>query len=288
MEARGFINYNGQLLPADSKLFGADNRAFRYGDGLFESIRLVDGKLMFFKYHMERLFKGMELLHFKIHKAFNPEFLASEIFASLKSNKLYKNARIRLSVFRSEGGLYTPEKNTCAYLIETFELPDSAYVAEKGLIVDVFTGMTKDFSALSALKTMSALPYVMAGVFKLEQGVDECVILNAHGRVVECISSNIFLVKEDKVYTPEIAEGCIDGVMRKVVLELLQRRGITCIESKLPAELLEHADELFICNSIKGIQSVVGFGSKRFFSRISKLILQDLNEVHVEQRNALA
>lgn len=279
MVSTGFFNYNGQLYTEDSKVFGASNRAFRYGDGLFETMRMMDGNLMYFKYHMERLFKGLDVLKIQYHKAFDPEFIASEIFSLARANKIYKNARIRFSIFREDGGWYTPDKNTFQYLIEIQGLEDSQYNAEKGLIVDVYKDLRKDFTTISALKTINALPYVLAGVFRKENQLDECILLNKDGNLVESISSNVFLVKDNKVYTPSISEGCIDGVMRKVVIELLKKKKISLFESKLPAALLEQSDEIFLTNTIKGIQSVVGIGPKRYFSKLSKDLLQELNKL---------
>lgn len=277
MQSTGFFNLNGQLYSPDTKVFGTTNRAYRYGDGLFETMRLIDGNLMYFKYHMERLFKGMNTLKLNYHKAFDNEFIASEIFSLARANKIYKNARIRFSVFREDGGWYTPEKNTFQYLIEIQALEESSYTAEKGLIVDVYNDLHKDYTSISSLKTINALPYVLAGVYRKENQLDECILLNREHHIVESISSNIFLIKENKIYTPAITEGCIDGVMRKVVIEIIKNKKIQLLESKLPVALLEHADEIFLTNSIKGIQSVVGIGNKRYFSKMSKELLAELN-----------
>lgn len=278
MLSTGFFNFNGQLFSPESKVFGTSNRAFRYGDGLFETIRMIDGNLMFYKYHMERLFKGMNALKLNYHKAFDVEFIASEIFSLARANKIYKNARIRFSVFREDGGWYTPEKNTFQYLIEIQALEESNYTAEKGLIVDVYSELRKDFTSISSLKTINALPYVLAGVYRKENQLDECILLNRDNNIVESISSNVFLVKENKIYTPAISEGCIDGVMRKVVIDIIKKKKLQLLETKLPVALLEHSDEIFLTNTIKGIQSVVGIGNKRYFSRLSKELLTELNK----------
>lgn len=277
MLSTGFFNLNGQIFSQDSKVFGTSNRAYRYGDGLFETIRMMEGNLMYFKYHMERLFKGMNALKLQYHKAFDQEFIASEIVSLARANKIYKNARIRFSVFREDGGWYTPEKNTFQYLIELEGLDSNTYNAEKGLIVDVYRDLRKDFTSISSLKTINALPYVLAGVYRKENQLDECVLLNRENNIVESISSNIFLVKENKIYTPAISEGCIDGVMRRVVIDIIKKKKIQLFETKLPEALLEHSDEIFLTNTIKGIQSVVGIGNKRYFSKLSKELLKILN-----------
>ncbi len=277
MFSTGFFSLNGQLYPQDTNVFGTQNRALRYGDGLFETMRMLDGKVMFFKYHMDRLFKGMQALKIDYHRAFDAEFVASEIVALARSNKIYKNARIRFSVFREDGGWYTPEKNTFNYLIEIQALNEDTYIVERGLIADVYKDVRKDFSALSHLKTSNSLPYVLAGVYRKENNLDECILLNSHNNIVESISSNVFLIKENNAYTPAITDGCIDGVMRKVVIDLLKELNITVVETSLPANLLEHADEIFLTNSIKGIQSVVGIGLKRYYSKLGKQLIGILN-----------
>ena len=263
MLSTGFFNLNGQLYSPDTKVFGTSNRAYRYGDGLFETLRMIEGNLMYFKFHMERLFKGMNTLKLQYHKAFDSDFIASEIFALARANKIYKNARIRFSVFREDGGWYTPEKNTFQYLIEIQGLEEASYAAEKGLIVDVYSELRKDYTSISALKTINALPYVLAGVYRKENQLDECILLNRENNIVESISSNIFLIKENKIYTPAITEGCIDGVMRKVVIDIIKKKKLQILETKLPVALLEHSDEIFLTNTVKGIQSVVGIGNKR-------------------------
>ncbi len=279
MQSSGFINYNGQIIAQDTKVFGTNNRAYRYGDGLFETMRMMEGNLMFFKYHIDRLFRGMDALKLKYHKAFDQEFIASEIFSLARTNKIFKNARIRFSVFREDGGWYTPEKNSFQYLIEMESLDSSNYNAERGLIVDVYKDVRKDYSALSSLKTINALPYVLAGVYRKENQLDECILLNKDNNIVESISSNVFLVKENKIYTPSITEGCIDGVMRKVVIDIIKKNKLSLYETKLPVALLEHADEIFLTNSLKGIQTVVGMGPKRYFSKLSKDLLRRINEI---------
>lgn len=277
MFSTGFFSLNGQLYPQDTNVFGTQNRALRYGDGVFETMRMLDGKVMFFKYHMDRLFKGMQALKIDYHRAFDAEFVASEIVALARANKIYKNARIRFSVFREDGGWYTPEKNTFNYLIEIQGLNEDEYIVERGLIVDVYKEVRKDFSALSHLKTSNALPYVLAGVYRKENNLDECILLNSQNNIVESISSNVFLIKENKAYTPAITDGCIDGVMRKVVIDLLKELNINVVETSLPANLLEHADEIFLTNSIKGVQSVVGIGLKRYYSKLGKHLIGILN-----------
>lgn len=273
-----YISLNGHIHFEKDLLFGIQNRSFRYGDGLFESMRMIDGKICFFPLHMERLFKGMHALKLQVHSSFNEELVASEIYALARKNKIYKDARIRFSVFRNDGGLYAPDKNSFSYLIEMHALDTDGYTwSKKGLIIDVYKDVRKDFSALSHLKTANSLAYVLAGVHKNEKDVDECLILNSHGNLVEAISSNLFLISKEHIYTPALTEGCIDGVMRKVVIGLARRNKIAVSETSIDPALIESADEIFLTNAASGIRWIVGYKNKRYFSRLSKYLFDQLS-----------
>src|SRR5688572_28818771 len=113
-----YINLNGNTYTAEDKIFTIHNRGLRFGDGLFESIRIVNGKICFINLHAERLQKGMRTLKFSNLQSFDKDFIQSEIYSVARKNRIYKDARVRIPVFRNDGGLYTPEKNTYSYLIE--------------------------------------------------------------------------------------------------------------------------------------------------------------------------
>ncbi len=271
------INLNGTIYPNKELVFNIQNRAFRYGDGLFESIRMIDGKLPLLPLHAERLFQAMQALKFNFHKSFNLEFIESEILALARKNKIVKDARIRFSVFREDGGLYTPLSANFKYLIEITPLETEGYQwNKKGLIIDVYTETKKDFGNLSSFKTNNSLPYVLSGVHAKELQVDECLLLNSQNNLVESTSSNLFLVKDQQIFTPALTEGCINGVMRKHILQLAQKMGIKIHETTIPENALNIADEIFLSNSSKGIQWVVGFRGKRFYSKFSRMIYDEL------------
>ncbi len=278
-----YISYNGEIISPEKALFTSNNRAFRYGDGLFESMRLVNGQVMFSDLHVERLTRGMELLRFSNVSSFNKSFIESSVLTLTRKNNLYKNARIRLTVFRNEGGYYSPEKNTFSFLIEVSPVDTEAYTLNrKGLIIDVYDGARKDFGVLSSLKTNNALIYVLAGIHKTEAGIDECILLNSKGNMVEGMHTNIFVVKNNTLYTPDITEGCTDGVMRKVVIQLANKNGIAVSEEVLSPGLIPHADEIFLTNAVQGIQWVVGYREKRFFSKYSKILSEELRQLKNE------
>ncbi|UKJ06515.1 aminotransferase class IV [Solitalea lacus] len=279
---RHFINYNGEILPEEQPLFTAKNRAFRYGDSLFESVRMINGELKFLEYHVERLQEGMKRLYFSNHKVFTAEFLNDQVHQLAKSNKIFDQARVRISVFREGGGLYTPEINTGTFVIEMQKLEEPAYeINKKGVIIDLYDDVRKNFNPLSGLKTGNSLPYILAAVYKQQKGLDDVILLNDEGYLVEGISSNLFLVKNGEFYTPALTEGCVAGVMRRVILAMGLHTGLKFHELKIRPEALRDADEIFLTNAAQGIRWVVGYQEKRFFNNYSKMLTDMLNRFSI-------
>lgn len=274
------LNFNGDSFSQEDKIFTIHNRAFRYGDGLFETIRMSKGKLLFWDYHLSRLKKGMEALRFSNVESFTDRLVESEIVSLAHKNKLYKDARIRLTIFRNDGGFYAPKLNSYSYLIELWNLEEEGYQwGKKGLLIDIYADARKNEDYLSAYKTLNALPYVLAGVHKNELRVDDCIILNHKNNMVETTTSNLFLVKNGMLFTPALNEGCINGVMRKIVIKLAKEMNIVVHEIELNPELLQVSDEIFLTNVINGIQWVVGYGEKRYYSRMAKLLYEKLKTI---------
>ncbi|MCO4292222.1 aminotransferase class IV [Solitalea sp. MAHUQ-68] len=277
-----FINFKGEIIPEQQPLFTTKNRAFRYGDGLFESIRMIKGELKFLSFHTERLQYGMKQLMFSNYKTFTADFLNQQVHQLAKSNKLFDNARIRISVFREGEGLYTPETNQGAFIIEMQKMEESAYETnKKGVIIDLFSGVRKNYNQLSGLKTSNSLPYILAAIQKQQTGVDDVILLNDEGYLVEGISSNLFLVKNGEFYTPALTEGCVAGVMRRVMLEMALHTGLKMHEVKIKPEALRDADEIFLTNATQGIRWVVGYQEKRFFNSYSKMLTDMLNRFSI-------
>ena len=273
-----FINLNGSIISSDHQIFTVSNRGFRYGDGLFESMRYMNGELKFPDLHIDRVLKGMKIL--KLENGFHLDswFLREKVDELARRNKIGPNARFRLTVFRDSGGLYSPDSNKMAYVLESKSMDESQYTFNnKGLIIDVYDELTKSVNILSNLKTCNSLIYVLAGIFKNQHKLDEVMILNQYGFLCESISSNVFVVYDRKLYTPSLNEGCIGGVMRQVVMRLAIENGIELIEAQVNPDILNEADEVFITNAAKGIQWVMGYNSKRYFNEMSKFLSEKLN-----------
>lgn len=279
MEENLHINFNGDILPEGNPVLKVSNRGFRYGDGLFETIRVMDGRVFFLSRHIQRLIEGMKFLKMNIPQSFNEVYFDQEIFKVFKKNNLKESARIRVSVFRDSGGFYSPESNEVSFVIEATPLESNYYeINRKGLNIDVFEEQKKSLNKISTVKTSSALPLVLAGIFRKEKNLDECIILNEMGSISEAISSNIFIVYNGVFYTPSLNQGCIPGIMRQFLIELLRKGGTEVQECPLSPSALLRADEIFLTNVINGIQWVSAYKQKRYFSNVSKSLVEKLNQ----------
>ena len=273
-----FINYNGDIYPADHPVITVSNRGFRYGDGLFETIRIMKGETKFAGYHAERLREGMKALKIDGYSKIDAKFLSTQIQDLIKRNQQGPNARARFTVFRDGGGLYSPTANKFGFAIEIAPVEESSYVSNaKGLIVDVFDEVTKPINTLSNYKTCNSLVYVMAGIFRLENNLDEVFVLNQNGFLCEAMASNVFIVYDKQLYTPALEEGCVAGVMRRVVMDLAEKNQIPVIEAQINPDILNEAEEVFVTNASRGIQWVMGYNKKRYFNELSRFLLNKLN-----------
>lgn len=273
-----YILHNDEFVIINHPILTAANRGFRYGDGLFETMRMCNGKLKFAELHADRLRAGMKALKIDGSILLDEYFLKQKTAELCKKNKLKDNVRFRLSVYRAGDGLYTPSSNKFGYVMEASALHEDNYeLNKKGLIIDVFDELTKPVNSLSNCKTSNSLLYVMAGLYKKQHRLDDAFILNQHGFLCESISSNIFVVYDKQIYTPALSEGCVAGVMRNVVMGMARAHDIAVIEAQINPEILKAAEEVFITNAISGIRWVMGYGRKRYFNEITKLLSAKLN-----------
>ncbi len=277
-----YISYNGQVIAANEFGITINNRSFQYGDGLFETMHAVGSQVQFFYEHIERLVASMKVLKMEVPVRFTIDTmgLQKEIAKLLTKNKIFKGGRVRLTVFRRAGGLYSPKTSEVSYIVQVLPLEQTYYeLNPKGYIIDIFDEIPKPVNILSGIKTTSSLLYVMAGIFRKENKLDECLLINETGNIVEGMSANIFLIKEGSIYTPPLRSGCLNGIMRKKIIELAKSEGFT-VYDEVPIKLQDimTADELFFTNAINGIRWVMGFKQRRYFNKITKILSQKLNE----------
>lgn len=274
------VNYNGELLATDKSIFTGSNRAFKYGDALFESVRYVNGTLFFWEDHYFRLMASMRILRMEIPMEFTMEFLEEEIKKTITSNTLESGAvRVRLTVFRNEGGLYTPTTNQISYVIETNTMESPFFVIEEGNYeVELFKDYYVNKDMLSNLKSTNKILNVVAGVYAKENGYANCLLVNTDKKVVEAINGNLFLVKGNEIKTPPLSDGCLDGIIRKNLMKLIAgSEEYDLVEDSISPFELQKVDELFITNSIAGIQPISKYRKKEFDNKVAKSLVGKLN-----------
>ena len=271
-----YFNYNGKLFTTDTAVISAANRGLRYGDGLFETIKCINGKLLLADEHFARLWKGMGVLQVEIPKHFAPDKLEEAIIALAKKNGHEATARVRLTVIRGDGGLYDAINHFPNYSIETWALINSdtkkAALNSNGLVLGIYTEVKKSCDILSNLKHNNYLPYVMAALFAKKQKWNDAIVLNSEGRIADTTIANIFMIKDRQVFTPALEEGCVAGVMRKAVIKRLRADSWELTEKPVTIEDIMNADEIFLTNSIYDIRWVQRIGDKEYGSAITQKI----------------
>jgi branched-subunit amino acid aminotransferase/4-amino-4-deoxychorismate lyase len=288
MEQQGYIHFNGSIFNAGEPVLTSSNRGFRYGDALFESIRLMNGEILYLEKHLARLERGMKYLGMAEHPDLNFHNLYLIIRHLDQVNQLRGNGRIRLQVFRNDGGFYRPLHNEISYLVEAEPLALTRYTLnEKGLRMDLFPEVRKPHEPLSGLKTSSALTYVLAQLYRKKNFLDDCFLLNASGRVAEAISSNVFVVHGGLLKTPPASEGGVQGVMREVLLDMCRDvLSLPVKESPLTSDDLLAADEIFLTDVINGIRWVGAFRQKRYYHTLSRQLLTELVSLEAGKHSA--
>lgn len=267
------FNFNGKIYKEATPVIGADNRGLRYGDGLFETIKMKEGQLILEDQHLARLWKGMQVLQFAIPKHFSPDQIQEEVLAIAKKNGHEKAARIRITVFRGNGGLYDAADNFPNYIIQTWALPEgNGEWNSNGLVVGIYDEVKKSCDVLSNLKHNNYLPYVMAALKAKKEKWNDAVVLNSYSRVCDATIANIFLVKNEIIYTPTSSEGCVAGVVREYLIRKLSDYGFTCIEKEITIEELLAADEVFLTNSIYNMRWVQRINDTVFTNTVAQKI----------------
>ncbi|MDX9940874.1 MAG: aminotransferase class IV [Bacteroidales bacterium] len=274
------ISFNGQLFERDGFWLSPANRSFRYGDGLFETIRVESGKILWAERHFKRLVRSAKLLKLDLPAGYGQESFSGDILKLCRENHGAGEAvRVRFSLFRHEGGFYKPDSGLADYLVETSLLKNNFYrLNARGLLVDVFEDYYKPCHGLSTVKSSSALIYVMAGIYCKEKGLDDCLLINDERLLAEATSSNLFLVKDQRLITPSLDQGCVEGVMRAVIIDLARTHGIQVAERPIEPFELPEADEVFLTNAISGLQWVVGFREKRYYNKMARTLEDLLNK----------
>ncbi|NAY91185.1 aminotransferase class IV [Muricauda sp. JGD-17] len=274
------VNFDGTLLGDETAILNYDNRGLKFGDALFETVRCANGKLFFWEDHYFRLMASMRILRMEIPMAFTLEFLEEEIKKTIEANNLTRgSARLRITVFRKDGGLYQPLTNDVSYTMECHELESPFYIiSEDPYEVELFKDYYINKDMLSNLKTTNKILNVVASVYAEENGYNNCLLINTDKQVVEAINGNLFLVTDKKIKTPPLSDGCLDGIIRKKLIEIISKtEEFELQESSISPFELQKADELFITNSVLGLRPITRYRKKQYGNKVGKNLLGRLN-----------
>ena len=277
-----FVNNNGVLINVETYALKAGNRGHLYGDGLFESIRVINGKLTNFSNHYSRLIEGMRVLKMKYHTSFTEGFLESQMIQLIEQNKIIEGGKIRLSVDRKQGGTFLPKTNEIDFFIEASPLPHNEFILnEAGCSIDLYEEMKKPITILSNFKTKNCLLYVMSKIMAKEKGVDDLLIQNDQKGVIEGSSANLFVVSNGVLYTPSLDLGCLGGTMRMQIINIAIANNMRVYECNITPQNLLVADEIFLTNAIQGITWVGAFRTKRYFNTVANQLVDLLNKKYL-------
>ncbi|WP_028281809.1 aminotransferase class IV [Olleya marilimosa] len=273
------INFNGKLQE-NNLVISNNNRGYSYGDGLFETIKAVHGKLLFFEDHYFRLMASMRIMRMQIPMDFTMEFIEEQIVNTLEANNLKtQSARVKIQIDRVEGGLYLPEDNNINFIISVKKIDSDFYLLnDNNYEVDLYKDHYLSPSLLTTLKSNNKALNVIGSIYARENKLDNCLLINTNKSVVEALNGNLFLVKGNIIKTPPLSDGCLKGILRKQLVDIIKLLpDYTIEEASISPFELQKADELFITNVIKGIQPITKYRKKVFKNEVAKMLLQKLN-----------
>lgn len=272
------INFNGELHTTEVQL-SVLNRSFLYGDGVFETLKVVNNKILFFEDHYFRLMASMRIIRMQIPMSFTLEYLEEQVLNLVNQNKISNSARVRITVFRNQGGFYSPFDNSVSFVIHALKIEKPLYSIENfEFEVDLYKDFMVEKQLLSTLKTTNKIIQVTASIFAKENQLDSCLLINTDKNVIEVTNGNLFMVVDSKLITPPVSEGCLNGIMRKKIIEIAKSiSSIEVLEIPISSFELQKADELFITNVIQGIQPITKYRKKEFKTEFAEKLLVQLN-----------
>lgn len=272
------INYNGQLYSSETVLSNS-NRGFLYGDAVFETVKIVNSKILFLEDHYFRLMSAMRIVRMEIPMNFTMEYFEEQILILVNTLNYSQSARARITVFREDGGNYLPETNTVSYLISASKLQSEHYsIVNNQYEVDLYKDYYVAKHLLSSIKTTNKIINITASIFAKENGLDNCLLINENKNIIEALQGNLFMLVDNKLITPPISEGCLNGIMRKQIINIVKKMpNMVVAEEPISPFELQKASELFITNVIKGIQPITRYRKTEYKTDFANKLLKELN-----------
>jgi len=251
------IYLNNRLVKNHEAKISVFDHGFLYGDGIYETLRAYNGVVFMLDEHIRRLQSSAEKIRLSINKS--PEEIRSAIYRTLRASNL-KNAIIRITVSRGKGrtGL---DPDLCP--IPTFVImaqrfhgyPDKYY--KEGIKLIIANTRRNHRGAIDpSIKSLNFLNNILAKIEAKDRGAFEAIMLNIKGFLTEGTVSNLFFIKNNILYTPSPASGILEGITRRVIIDLAKEEGLEVREGLYRKDKLYTADEVFISNTSMEIMPV--------------------------------
>jgi branched-chain amino acid aminotransferase len=259
----------------------SSNRAFLYGDGVFETLKVVNQKVLFLEDHYFRLMASMRIVRMQIPNNFTLEYFEEQVISTAQAANCAASARIRFTVFRNDGGYYLPQTREVSFVIQASPLENVKYsFSDAAYEVDLYKDFFISKQLLSTIKTTNKMISITGSIYAQENDLNNCLLLNNDKNVVEALNGNLFMLLGTKLITPPTEEGCLNGIARKQIIALAKKmEGIEMVEAPISPFDLQKADELFITNIIQGIQPITQYRKKTYTTNVSAQLLEKLNDL---------
>lgn len=270
------IFLNNKLISTQDYSVTYNHRAFKYGDGVFETIKVSKSVPLFLKHHYSRLVLALSFFEFEIPEFWSYSFFVRHCLDLIKANNIiYGNLRIQVS--RLGGGKYLPTSYGCDLLMEVEPTEQTTYqINSQANKLGVFTKMTKGLEESSNYKTLNSNVYIQAAIYKAQQQFNEVIVLNQQGRVADASAANVFIAINNLLIVPPSSEGGVDGVLRRVLVKLCKQNKIDLQVAPISQTDLKDASEIFVTNVIKGIQPITEFEGKKMKNSYSQKLIEFL------------
>lgn len=262
---RNLVLLNGKYLNESEAAVSVNNRSFRYGDGCFETIKVINGKINLATFHVDRLFFSLQLLQFELPTFFTTEFVLRSIQQLTEKNRHQKRARVRLCIFADNGSLYDIENRRFNYLIQSWPLDlSSNTLNENGLVIGTYPNGFKAADNFANIKSNNFLLYSMAAIHAKKNYWNDALVLNHKETFADTSIANFFIIQDKNILTPPLTDGPVNGTMRRYLLQSLPALGFRVKEDSINLSQFLNADECFLTNAIYGLKWVKQFENINF------------------------
>jgi branched-chain amino acid aminotransferase len=271
-----FALLNNQLTEEKDLRLTNKNRGFLYGDGFFETIKIFNKKPFNLENHFDRIIYSADLLDIKF--TLSVLDLNKSILILIEKNNI-KSGSVRISVYRNSKGKYFPEENASSILINSRNDINDVFVERSFINIGFYKENLKSPSPLSNLKSLNSLLYVMASKYAKEYNFDDIILFNTNNNIIETTNSNLFILNYNKVITPPLKDGCVDGSMRKLLISIIKNK-YEFEEESISENDLDTCSEVILSNSTYGVRGVKKINEKTYNnSNLYKYLINSLNNL---------